>query len=459
MADTSDQKSLNPSAISFFENLGITLSDITPASSVFVIIPTILLTTGTGILWSFLIGTVLSFAVALCMAELGSIYPTAGGPYYMIKRTLGNYLGILAMACAIGQAVFLPSAIGMGVGTYLHTFFPSLNPPLIGFFTMVVAGFIAIIPISRNSIIMIAFLILELIAIIVLSVIGFAHIHRPVSVLLSEPKAMTDHGISPISMGLILAGVTTVLFAFHGYEQIVTLSEETRGSRRLVGGMLLAALAVTVIFEVTPSIAVTLGGPDLSKLLSTNAPVSYMLTANAGKAWNTVVIIGAIIAIFNATIAIILGFSRILYSTAREQAWPPRISKALARVHPKWRTPWVATVTIGGIGGLLSLASEFINLVDFTAVLISGIYGLLAIGAFVSRIRHKGERPYRMPLWPVPPIIAFAGIILGLSQQPPRDLIIGFGILLVFSLYYLLYLRRNSSFWTKQDQSASPKHQ
>jgi amino acid transporter len=81
--------------------------------------------------------------------------------------------------------------------------------------------------------------------------------------------------------------------------------------------------------------------------------------------------------------------------------------------------------------------------VTFTAVLIIVLYGLIAIAALVSRVRDKGiPRPSRMPLWPLPPLLALAGVIVALTQQKPHDIWIVVILFAVAAVYYLAYLHR-----------------
>jgi amino acid transporter len=76
------------------------------------------------------------------------------------------------------------------------------------------------------------------------------------------------------------------------------------------------------------------------------------------------------------------------------------------------------------------------------SVLTITLYVFVAVAAIVHRVRERGvDRPFRMPLWPLPPVIAIVGAGLALSQQSTRDLLI-VAILFVLGLvYYALYLR------------------
>jgi amino acid transporter len=120
------------------------------------------------------------------------------------------------------------------------------------------------------------------------------------------------------------------------------------------------------------------------------------------------------------------------------------VNRSLGVVHHRLRSPWVATLLTGAVATGLCFASNLVTTVTFTAVLIIVMYALIAIAALVSRVRdHDLPRPSRMPLWPVPPIIALAGVVVALTQQTPRDIWIVVGLFVVGLAYYYGYLHRS----------------
>jgi amino acid transporter len=76
----------------------LTISSITPAVSVFVIVPSVIAQAGTGAFWSMVLGAVLCLPTAYVYAELGSAIPIAGGEYSMVGRTMGPAAGFVVLA-------------------------------------------------------------------------------------------------------------------------------------------------------------------------------------------------------------------------------------------------------------------------------------------------------------------------------------------------------------------------
>jgi amino acid transporter len=192
-----------------------------------------------------------------------------------------------------------------------------------------------------------------------------------------------------------------------------------------------------------PFIAGLFGAQDLAAYLSSPTPLTDLVGTVWGTAAANIIIVGALFAVLNAILAITLQFARILWSSARDRAWPGPVNDLLGRVHPTFHSPWVATLLTGGIATVLCFASSLVTAVTFTAVRIIVLYGLIAVAALVSRIRDReASRPSRMPLWPLPPVLVLVGVVIALTQQSARDILIVLGLFVAGLAYYYGYLHR-----------------
>jgi amino acid transporter len=113
------------------------------------------------------------------------------------------------------------------------------------------------------------------------------------------------------------------------------------------------------------------------------------------------------------------------------------------------RAPWISTLVVGILAAILCTQSNLFTVVTFTAVLIITLYGLIAICALVSRLRQEHlPRPWKLPLWPVPPVIALVGVVIALTQQKHTDLLIVAGIFIAGLIYYYGFIRpREDRYW------------
>ncbi len=433
-------------AVSVLGNLALVVSDITPTASLLVIGPVVIAVAGSGSLWAYLLGCFIAISVALCMAELGSMFPVAGGLYSIVTRVLGRPVGFLALLDYIGQAIFLPASVAIGIGIYVQALNPGIPSNLAAAAIMITVTILALLKINFNAVLTGFFLLLELIVVVVLAAAGFTHWHQPLSILTSP--VLPDG--SAVGIALIFTAVATAMFSVNGYDSAINFSEETQGSASHVGQAVITAALIGIIFELVPFIAVVFGAPNLPAFLGSATPLTDVARSAFGDTFVNIITYGAIIAIFNASLAITLQFSRIVWSSGRDRAWPGPISNAIASVNPRFRTPWVATIITGGLATILCLQSSLLTVVTFTAVLLILLYFLIAISALVSRIRQPDlARPWRMPLWPVPPIIALVGTGIAITQQKTTDLLIVGGIIVVGLIYYFAFLApRKDRYWT-----------
>jgi amino acid transporter len=435
-------------ALNLVGNVSLVVAGITPATALLIIGPVALTQAGTGAFWAYLIAGVIAICMALCFAELGSIYPTAGGQYPIVNRVLGKQVGFVALLNYAALGVFIPASIALGFGPYLAGILPGIDPNLVSTAVVVGATGLAMLSISDNAWVTKVVVTLELILLGGLVILGVSSARQPVSTLF-DPVAVSQSGTTTaIGIALILSAVTTGLFSYNGYDVAITFSEETEGEAQQIGRGVMIAAAISIVFQLLPLAAVILAAPDLGEFLGAEAPFTYVVESVIGPTGNVIVTIGILIAIFAAVQAIILAFARFLYATGRDMAWPAGASRSLTKISSRFSSPWVAALVVGGLTAVLTYFSGVVLAVTFTGVLIAVNYGLIAISALVSRMRHPNlARPWRMPLWPLPPAVALIGVGIALSQQKALDLLIVAGIIVVGVIYYVLFLHPRSNLW------------
>ena len=107
-----------------FGGLLLTVSNITPAASVFIIGYTVFAQAGTGAVLSFLAAAVVCIPVALVYAELSSAFPVSGQEYSIVGRVLGPAWGFMALGLNIVGGAFGQAVLALGLVEYLGVTFP-----------------------------------------------------------------------------------------------------------------------------------------------------------------------------------------------------------------------------------------------------------------------------------------------------------------------------------------------
>ncbi|WP_300613933.1 APC family permease [Trebonia sp.] len=409
-------------SISVLGNIVVTLSGTTPAASVFVIAPVALFIAGSGSFLAFVLAAVVGLLMAFCWAELGNSYPIAGGDYALVWHSfkgrtspLAGPLSFITFALYVDFMAFIPATIALGAGTYFGVV-ANVDPRYVGAVIMVIAAAFATRKIRFNTVVTSIFLGIELAALLILTVLGLSHARNWGSLV--HPVVAGGHGLTPVAFSVTAAAAAIAIFSYAGYQSAVNYSEETKDPRRNVARAILWALAITVAAELIPFTAVIVGAPSLAKLTSSAVPFQYFIEATSNSVVYDVVSIGIVLAILNAVIAQVLGFGRILYSSGRDRAWPGPVSLWVAAVHPRFRSPWVATVLLGVVGVVMCLTVSLTTLANLTGASLVADYALIAVAAIAARLtRATAHASYKMPLWPLPPLLALASLGYVFTQQ------------------------------------------
>ncbi|MDL9980818.1 APC family permease [Microbacterium sp. ASV49] len=438
--------------LTFKENILITLSAVTPASSVFIIVPAVINGIGGASALAFVIAGVIGIFVALCYAELSSAFPITGGEYAFVARTLGKPWGFGLFLMNLVSGVLIIGVIASGASQYLGVLSSALGGGWVGIVVILVTTVIACFGIRTNALVTGIFLLLEIAALVVLTLVGFLHVQQPISTLWTPVTSGPGGILVPAAAGLIVAYTSTALFAFNGYGAAVYYAEETKNARSTIGRAIMWSLAIAVLAELIPLIAVLLGTSDMAKLVASPSPMTEFLTTEAGSTVNTLVSIGIAIAVINAVLAIILQFGRTLFSSARDRSWPDGLNRAFGHIHPKLRTPVVATLVVGVISALCLWLVPFDVLLVATSAGIVILYALVGLAALIGRINHTTDAAeYRMRWWPAAPILMIVATLVILVMTVIADWVpvaVAVGIFAAGLIYYVLYLRGKPDRWT-----------
>ncbi|WP_406004525.1 APC family permease [Streptomyces sp. NBC_00987] len=422
----------------------LTLSCVTPASTLFVVVPDLFSSLGTYTALTIAIGSLLCIAVAFCYSELGTLIPSAGGEYAMVSTMAGRLAGWLVFVLSLLVVMIVPPVIAMGTADYLA---PIVHIPasVAGAGVMVLATLAGLLDLRANAWITGIFLVLEVIAAAVVAVLGFAHSERGPSALVHGTVASSGGGSSTVTAMMVVSGLAIALFITQGFSTAVYLSEELENPRRNVARTVLATLAISTAVILVPVIAITLGAPDLAAL--TSGDLNTMVAAWSNSAVGTFVSLCVALAIINAGIVMVIQNSRVLFASARDKAWPGPVNNALSRLG-RFGSPWVATLVVGVPGAALC----FVNLdtlYGVTGVSVTAMYLLVAVAALLCRRGAHREAPaWRMPLWPAIPVLLIAVLAYILTQQETEYLLWTGGITAVATLYWAFYLRpRKETRW------------
>jgi basic amino acid/polyamine antiporter, APA family len=415
---------------------------------------------GPAIVISFLLAAVVCALAALCYAEFASTVPVAGSAYTFGYATLGELVAWiigwdLVLELGLGAAV-----VARGWSAYLQTLF-DLPPWLAGdtavpdwgaMFIVAVLTVVGVVGTKLSG--RVTGILVAIKVAVVLFVIGLGLFYissdnltpfvppaRPTEGASGgeEPLLQALLGIVPQQFGFfgIVAAASIVFFAYIGFDVVATTAEETRNPQRDMPRGILASLAICAVLYMAVAFVVT--GMARYSSLDTGAPLAKAFT-DVGVEWASKVIsLGAICGITTVILVLLLGQSRVLFAMSRDNLLPPGIAK----VHPRFGTPWLITIGTGVVVALVSGFVPLAKLSELTSIGTLFAFVVVAIGVVVlRRTRPDLPRAFRTPWVPFLPILAVLAC-LWLMINLPVDTWIRFVIWMVvgFVLYFVYGMR------------------
>ena len=436
--------------------LFLTLSATTPASSVFIIVPGMLQSAGTGTLWAFLLAGLVCVATAYVYAELSSAFPVAGGEYVAVARTLGPLPGFITLGINVFNNIIFPPVVGLGVSAVLGTVIPGL--PQIPTAIVVVVGstLCALLNIRVNALVTGIFLAVEVAALVVLVVLGLAEPARALLPMLIHPMALSGGSLVPATHSSIGLATTVAIFALNGYGMAVYFGEEMHDAHRKIARVILTSFGLSLCLELVPVVAVLIGAPDLKALFEADDPFGAFVSGRGGTLLSQLVAVGVVIAIVNAAIVTVLASARFFWCTGRDAVWGYRFDAFIGAIHPKWQSPWIATLIIGLIGVICCFISlKFLLILNGGGLIVT--YAAISLGALAGRRNGStAHAPYKMPLFPIAPVftlLALAYVVYANWQDVDEGrpgMIATAAQIVAAAAYYWIVLRRRG-IWVVQD--------
>lgn len=429
--------------------LFITLSGLSPSIGVFVVASDVIHAAGTAAFLCFAAAGVLGLAIAGVYAELASAWPETGGEYTIVGRILGPSAGFAMLGLNLFTFSINPAIIALGAVDYLKAVLPGLPTAPTAMALLLACTGLSILNVRFNALVTGLFLMVELASLATVAWLGFSHPARPALAAALHPTMLAQGHLAPVSMAALGVGAAAAIYAFDGYGSVVYFGEEMHAAPRQMARVAFRALFLGALFMLVPLLAVIGGAPDLPALIAAPSPVPAFVQQRGGEGLHEVMSLGVALALFNAMLAISLQGGRQLYSSGRDQAWPSPVSAAIRRLHLRFNSPWVATTLLGVTGVLWCLVPLNLLLIligEGTAC----IYACMGVAALKGRSRLTAHAAWRMPLWPIGPILALlalaaVGVADLFDPDARRGLIASAATIVVSVGYYRLALHRRGT--------------
>jgi APA family basic amino acid/polyamine antiporter len=248
-----------------------------------------------------------------------------------------------------------------------------------------------------------------------------------------------QHGPGGEPLGM-LAGAAIVFYAYIGFDSVSTHAEEARQPSRDVPIGIIASLTLCTVLYI--AVAAVLTGMVPYQQIDIDAPIAKAFS-RVGLPWaHALISLGALTGITSVLMVLMLSQPRIMLAMARDGLLPTGFFGA---VHPRFRTPWKATILTGTLVGFtgallpLRMLAELVNIGTLLAFVI-----VCAAVLIMRRTDPDMPRPFRCPLVPLIPLLGIAFCLLLMLSLPVENwlrlivwLLIGFAV-------YFSYGRKHS---------------
>ena len=411
----------------------------------------------------------------LCYAELASMIPIAGSAYTYSYATLGELVAWIIGWDLILEYAFSNMSVSVGFAAHMVDLLDWLgihfNPKWISpaylpeglqdlannwiyqpgwHFGFDVPAFLIVLLITvvlvrgiresaRTNNIMV---LLKIAAILIFIFAGLSFIH-PGNYVPFSPNGFSG----------ILAGGSIIFFTYIGFDSVSTAAEECKDSQRDMPIGIIATLIICTILYIGVALVLTGIVPWQSIHSDDGAPVVNALkrlTIQTGSHmlhWARLfVLVGAIMGMISSILVFQLGQARVWFAMSRDKLLPDCFS----RVHPRFRTPAIATWVAGVLVAIPSGLFDVGTLAQLSNIGTLFAFVLVSIGVIVLRYQQpERRRGFRVPFGPVIPVLSVIFCIVLMTGLPVTTWIRFFVWLVIGLFVYILYSRKRSEFFAK----------
>ncbi len=364
-----------------------------------------------GALWApMLVALLLALLTAGSYAELVTKYPKAGGAAVFadraFKRPLVSFLvGFCMLAAGVTSAAGLALAFA---GEYLATFVDVPTIPAAVVFLALVAALNArgISESVKSNVVMTIIELTGLLIVIIAVAVMVGGGRGDVSRVNDFPD-----GTTPALA--ILSGAIVAYYSFVGFETSANVVEEIRNPRKVYPMALFGALITAGVVYALVGIAsaTALSPKDLS---TSSGPLLAVVAASGVGVPNWLFSAIALVAVANGALLTMIMASRLSYGMSEHGLLP----KALSRVLPQRRTPWVAILATTAVAMCLTLVGDLSTLAETVVLLLLVVFISTNVAVLVLRRDTVSHDHFRV--WTAVPVLGAASCVLLLTQQTAK---------------------------------------
>jgi amino acid transporter len=413
-------------AVSRWQVLGIAINDVV-GSGVYLLPAATAALMGGASLWAILAAGLAVSLLVLCFAEAASHFDEPGSGYLYTREAFGPFIGFevgwMTWITRIATSASLANGFAQALGFLWPGAAAGAGRVLVMGAALALFTWINVVGVRSGARAATGLAIAKILPLLLLVAVG--------SFTIDIGSVLAD---SPISTRGLSQAALLLLFAYAGFENSAAVAGECRNPRRDIPRALITMIAsVTILYFLIQLVALgTL--PDLGAR-SGGAPLAEAAARLMGGWGGVLLTAGAAVSILGTIGGSTLNGPRYLFAMA-DDGFGPRV---FARIHPRWRTPYVAIPTQTSIAFVLALSGSFVQLALLSVVARLAMYiGTAAAVPVLRRKYPRTEETIVLPGGPTIPIAALLLCMVFLGGAQPRNLVMGAIALVVGAVIYAL---------------------
>jgi amino acid transporter len=445
---------LRADALGFAESVIMGVAGSGPAYSVAASTATLVGAVGVLAPASLLYCGLIMFGIVFAFRHLNRVAVNSGASYAWVSAIFSPVLGFFAgWALIISSVVFMVSGTLPAAAATLKLLAPGFVDSqaavtLVAALWLVSIGAVVAKGIKLSSYMQVGFTLVEVGVLALFFAVATMGVAPPPAHAFAAAW-LTGAGFTP---ALFASGAATALFALSGWDVTANLNEETRDGAHIAGAGSIVAVGIVALLLIGFNVLALWLLSDAEISSAGINIVSVVAQRLLPHPWDYLAMIAVMLSTIGTLETSILQFTRTLFSMSRDKALHPRYG----RLHPVYRTPWVATLLITGLGLVLLFGSSYlhgiktvidasINAVGFQVAFYYGLTGLACAWYFRAEALTGIGKFAFLFVWPLLGVgFCFAIVIYSVPTFDLTTNILGAGSIAIGIAPYL-WSRRTAS--------------
>ena len=443
---------------------------------------------GPAVLLAFVVAGVVCAFAGLCYAELSSTLPVSGSAYTYGYATLGEFAAWIMGALLLLEYGLAASVVAVGWSGYVVSLladFGLVIPPqftgpagyelvrdgapvlvngqpvttvfnLPAFLICAALAGLLVVGVSESAKVnnvIVAIKVSVLTAFIVVGGLIVLSNFGEYSAANWTPFIPENEGEGKFGVDGIMRAASIVFFAYIGFEAVSTAGQEAKNPAKDMPFGIIGSLVVCTVIYMLVAAIMTLLVPY--NTLNVPDPVAVVVDS-FGEQWSWLaktIKIGAIIGLTSVVLVLMYAQTRIFYTMARDGLLP----KVFSRVHPRFHTPALNTVVVGGLTAVAAGFFDINVLGDMTSVGTLAAFAIVCLSViYLRRAAPELPRGFKVPFYPVLPVLGILSCVYLITTVPWEVLRFFLWYMVGGVVLYFIYGMRNSNLQHGEQQDDAP---